>query len=431
MKPRFVRLSLLAIVAGLGCYAVEEPEARNELASVDREIENALADGATIVWSAASHATPSALRSVTWALRDGGSLVVPYYRGAGEDVAVGLPLAIAVQSNGRALPLVANGSEAVFSVSEGAPPPSVTPCGDEAVVRLCAAEPALWVTRLEEGRIVRSHVALGACESTVLGQTLAGERFVTLGVRDEVPVLTEWSCSGGEIREASEPRPLPEMPALPRWIGEVEPSVFAWVRHEPDDSDTGYGDWVYERSDGQPPLRIARTDLPFPAEADVARGWERVRREPSGALLVDGISGLYRWNVGGSGEVELIGNLPPPSTPGVSGWEHTGFGTAIAELSDWNPSGTRLSMPLAYEVLRSTAEGYRVAEAPSTACSTREACRRIGESYLRGLVETEGGPLGLYLLWTWQFQPVPYGETTASGRNVAALMLAPLDRPPR
>jgi len=74
-------------------------------------------------------------------------------------------------------------------------------------------------------------------------------------------------------------------------------------------------------------------------------------------------------------------------------------------------------------------DGYQTSRVPSTPCRTREVCRRIGESYLRGRVETASGPLGLYVMWTWQLHPVPYGESTAGSPDLATLILAPLDRP--
>lgn len=429
MKPRVV-LSLWAIAGALGCYAVEEPERTNVLAPVEREIQAALPDDASMVWEVAPHERPTAIRSITWSMRDGASLLVPYYLDSASDAPAGLPLAAYVDKSGAAIPLYTDEGEAVFSVSGKAPPPLVVSCGNQAVVRICGPESATtWVTDLAGGRIHRSEAALGDCERTVLGASLEGERFVALGIRADMPFLTEWSCEGGDIREVSEPKPLPWMPSLPVWVAEVEASVHAWVRHQPGSTSNDFGDWLYERSDGKDPVRIARTELPYPSGHDPTQSWERIRREPSGALLVDGVSGLYRWEVEGSGEVSRLAMTPSPSAAGFGAWEQTGFATAISSHSDWNPNGGQVEMPLAYEVLRSTGDGYESFAAPTTPCFTREDCRRIGESYLRGVVETEKGPLGLYVMWTWQFQPVPYGERTASGRDLAALILAPLDRP--
>jgi len=429
MKPRFIELSFLTIFGMLGCYSVEEPSRKTELLSIEREIESALPENASIVWKVSPHERPTAIESVTWSMRDAGSLLVPYYRDVGNDIPTGLPLAIYVTPEGRALPLHAEEDEAVFSVSGHLPPPAVTPCGQEAIIRICDANGStLWVTDVAGGTIRRSDADVGDCKSSLLGAALGQERFVTIRQHAAAPLLSEWSCSGGEIREASEPIALPSMPALPKWLEEVEPSVFAWVRHQPGTGELDFGDWVYERSDASKTVRVARTELPFPSDSDLTQSWERVRRDDSGALLVDGISGLYRWQVETSGQVEQLGVAPAPS-PEFSSWAHVGFGTAISSRIDWNPNGVQLEMPLEYEVLHTTNDGYRSSRVPSTPCTTREICRRIGESYLRGVVETASGPLGLYVMWTWQLHPVPYGQSTATGRDLASLILAPLDRP--
>lgn len=430
MNPRIVTLSLLSIFGALGCYAVEEPAQKDELSSIKGEIESALPDSASVVWQLSPHERPNALRSITWPMRDGGSLLVPYYRDIAKAAPTSLPVAVYLAPDGQMTPLLAEDSEAAaFSVSGNAPPPAVTPCGKEAVIRICdAGDSTLWVTNFSSGTIHRSEAALGDCESSIFGKALEGERFVTIRSRADSPLLTEWSCTGGEIHEASEPKPLPWMPALPRWVEEVEPSVHAFMRHQPGTGEIDFGDWVYERSDGIDPVRIPRTELPLPSDFEAMHAWERIRREPSGALLVDAIAGMYRWHVTAGGQLEKVENLPAPS-PELSDWEHVGFGTAISRRVDWNPNGGQLEMPLEYEILRSTSEGFQSFAAPTTPCVTREACRRIGESYLRGLVETAKGPLGLYVLWTWQRQPVPYGETTATSLDLATLILAPLERP--
>lgn len=430
MNPRIVTLSLLAMLGAPGCYAVEEPEQKDELLSLKREIESALPDDASVVWKLSPHERPTAIRSVTWSMRDGGSLLVPYYyRAIGKDLPTGLPLAIHVAADGRAMPLHAAEGEAVFSVSSNGPPPSVTPCGGEAIIRTCdEGNSTLWLTDLASGTIRRSEAILGDCTSSILGRALGDGRFVTIHQRQNLPLLTEWTCSGGEIHEASESKPLPWMPALPQWVEEVEPSVFAWVRHQPGTGDIDFGDWVYELSDGSDPVRIPRTELPLPSDFAAMHAWERLRREPSGALVVDAISGMYRWRVATDGQLEKVAEMPLPS-PELSEWEHVGFGTAISSRVDWNPDGVQLEMPLEYEVLRSTNEGFQSVAVPTTPCVTREACRRIGESYLRGVVETTSGPLGLYVMWTWQLQPVRYGDPTATGIDLATLILAPLDRP--
>lgn len=427
MKARFIELSSITALGVLGCYAVEESHT-NDLLPLEREIESALPEGASILWKVSPHERPTAIESVTWSMRDGGSLLVPYYRD-GADLPTGLPPAIYVTRDGRALPLHAEEGEAVFSVSSQSGPPSVTPCGEEAIVRICdGGASSLWVTDVAGGAIHRSDAALGDCESSVLGAALGEDRFVTIRGPADAPLLTEWSCSAGDIREGAEPLALPSMPALPRWVEEVEPSVFAWVRHQPGMGELDFGDWVHERSDASGTVRVPRTELPFPTDTAPTRSWERVRREPSGALLVDGISGLYRWHVEDSGEVEPLGIAPPPS-PEFSPWTHVGLGAGISSRVDWNPDGVQLEMPLEYEVLGVAGDGYQTSRVPSTPCRTREVCRRIGESYLRGRVETASGPLGLYVMWTWQLHPVPYGESTAGSPDLATLILAPLDRP--
>lgn len=426
---RIKAIALSVIISSLGCYKLEEPERPDPLGSLKLQVKSALSGGSSLL-AMAAHEKPVDIEAITWAMPEGGSLVIPYERVSEKREATRLPLATHVDAQGRWQSLYAEQGAPLFSVAHNEAPPQVTHCGKEALIRICAGdESALWITDLDRGLLRRTEAQLGNCSRTILGRALGEERFAVLRAEGDTPVITEWSCDGAELRETAEKEALSAMPRLPSWVEEVEPSVYAWVRHEPAEAgEDGFGDWLYERSDGKSAARIARTELPFPADFTPTYSWERVRREASGALLVDGISGLYRWKVEGDGRVEQLANAPLPSST-LPEWEYVGFGMAIASRSDWNPDGIRLEMPLEYEFLLASEAGYRAAPAPLTPCPTHQGCRELGESYLRGIIDTASGPLGFYVMWPWQLHPVGLDESAPDGSNVVSFIVAPLDRP--
>ena len=429
MKSR-ARLLLLTAILVAGCLKADDGAGDDELGSLRGAVQGAFAPGSTLVWDLVPREYPNKVESVTWSLRDGSSLLVPFYRLAREQADSRVALMAHVTRDGRVTPLFAadDADAAPFTLTANVPPPTVLPCGDEAIVRICGPEDStLWVTDIEQGRAQRSEISFAGCKAAVLGRALDGERFFLLQQRPQIVAMTEWSCQGGELQQTwVSDEPLPAMLTLPIWVEEIEPRVLAWVRHLPvAGGEVGSGQWVYERSDGAPPVSIGVRDLPAPSGYDPTKHWERVRREASGSLLVDGIGGLYRWHVEDDGRVEMLGEAPSPE---ASGWQHVGFGTAFSSQSGPNPQLETLEVPLSYAVQLPTSDGFTSSQVPSTPCQTREACRRLGESYLRGIVHTDGGPLGLYLHWTWQLGPVPVGMSGGGGADLTALVIAPLDR---
>lgn len=429
MKAR-ARLLLLTAIVAAGCSTVEEGDRGDELRSLRNAVKEALAPGSTVVWDLVARESPARVESVTWSLRDGNSLLVPFHRLEREKADPRVAVMAHVASDGRVTPLFAADEADAVPLTLGAdvPPPLALPCGDEALVRVCEADGStLWLTDVENGRVHRSEPAFDGCGAAVIGQAREGERFFVLQRKPQLVVMSEWSCQGGELQQVWAPdEPLPAMASLPTWVEEIEPRVLAWVRHQPGTGgELDFGQWVYERSDGAGSVAIDVQKLPLPTGYDRTKHWERVRREPSGSLLVDGIDGLYRWHVEDDGRVEALGKAPGPE---VSGWQHVGFGMALSYRSEPNPEQGTLEMPLAYAVHLPTSDGFVSLQAPSTPCATREACRWLGESYLRGVVNTDSGPMGLYLLWTWQLGPVPVGMSGGGGADLAALVMAPLDR---
>ena len=425
------RLLLLTAILATGCSKVEESQDGDVLSSLRNAVKDALAPGSAVVWDLVPREYPTEVESVTWSLGDGSSLVVPFYRLAEEKPDPKVALMAHVAADGTVTPLFAadEADAKPFELLSQAPPPQVVPCGREAVVRICGAEDStVWITDIERGLVRRADVPFADCDSSVMGRALDGDRFVVFAKGSMQSPLSVWSCQGGAIQPPQSVAHLaPAMLSLPNWVEEVEPGVFAWMRHQPGTGgETDFGQWVYERSDGTGSVSADRRALPAPSGFFPERWWERIRREPSGSLLVDGIDGLYRWHVEDDGRVEELSKAPGPEG---AEWHNVGFAMALSYRSEPNPQKETLEVPLSYTVHLPSGDGYTSMQVPSTPCDTREQCRWLGESYLRGIVNTDRGMLGLYLLWTWQLGPVPVGLAGGGGADLTVLVMAPLDRP--
>lgn len=402
-----------------------DDEAGDPFTRLRSSVQEAIVPEARIVWEVAPIERPEELKSYTWSLSDGASLVLlrnPRFKTQPDPTQA---IALHIASSGEVTAIQPESETDIYltALSYSAKSPKVIRCGDEALVQVCDERgTTIWVTDLERGTLRRAEESFPGCQ--VFGSGF-GEGFGRLHLTSQEAYVSKWSCADGKLKAISEPVGLPWMASEPVFFEEVEPGVFGYVHRLPSKGDGDLGTWRYEQSDGKKTFDVPFAELPFPLLDQSMESWERVRRESSGALLFDGISELHRFHIESDGSVELLGKAPAGDG---NAWRTVGLAAAIFSKSEPNPELAKLDMPISYSVRLPSEEGYRTIQAPSTPCATRESCRNIGESYLQGVVDTASGPLGVYLLWTWELDPrVIAGR--GSDDYLAALVVAPLDRP--
>ncbi len=355
----------------------------------------------------------------TWRVGDGNEIGTVGLRGGGLDPKVESALSVFVAANGAVNVLGTTArpstSPASFVPLVGGSTAAVT-CAGIAVIN------PLGETSSGLGLPCRFDPATVAGTALNAGEVVIATGIVsTLNVHTRTVMNTASSASAQAVYNE-----LGDIAA--RYVREVTPGVFEWVV-----CDTAGAHVTYGRSDTT--ATKTTTAFTFPPVASVRLPAESsFRAEPSGALLVDRGSEVFRWHVESDGSVEVVAT--PESPPGgFSPWSAPyGFGAAHADLTQPNTDDPdrMLTVPIESRARCFGSDGkFRSVSAPPTPCRVTEDCRKIGESYLLGVTNVETAPLGIYAVWGWHTDATITTDSNTGKRiykaNVA-LVAARLDR---
>ncbi len=132
---------------------------------------------------------------------------------------------------------------------------------------------------------------------------------------------------------------------------------------------------------------------------------------------------LVRWEPN-SGQKPQVVSSPVPTQEWIG---LHGFLGARSQVTTPNPLAETLDVPLSYKAQGFDGIAIKMASVALTPCTTRAACRMIGESYLLGVVGMEtASPRALYGVWAWL---APQGGVQNGPTDYVGYYLSPLRAP--
>jgi len=348
------------------------------------------------------------LRLLTWPVEGGGEIaeiVLPRF-GSG----IGGFVAVLAAADGRLLTIPLARETTASSPMISAP---IGPAG--AVLAGCpsATVDGAAVTTTPSGAI--------ACRTefpTILGRAAAdGDYVQAQGANYSLNIETRVAANPAGDPKARVHVDYPmQGPVVPRFVRELTPGVFEWVITVGSGSTALYG-----RSDTTETKTTTALQFPPGNEKDAFADW--ARGEKSGSILFDrgGDSNgtIVRWHVESDGKVETVATSEAaPFGP----WASYGFGAAVSVQTRPNEDDPShlLTVPVAARARAFVGGALKTIDVPPTPCIDGDACRRIGESTLLGVVNVGAVPVAVYAVWAWL--------TDGGGSKYVTFVAAPVDR---